>query len=127
MKKNFRTQIWTKCAKIGPKTRFFLITYNDSLQQFITSSVGKIHEKHFWVQIMAKGTKIGLKTRFCYFLKFSSLVLNFEIACNDSLQQCATSIRGKTHKKIFGTKFGPMRAKIGLGTGFFVVSSSLVC
>ena len=34
------------------------------------------------------------------FLKFSSLVF-LEFACNDSLQQCLTSSRGKVHEKIF--------------------------
>ena len=55
-KKNFVTRIWAKWAKIGLETRFchFLkfgslvfpeITYNNSLQQCLTSSRGKIHEK----------------------------------------------------------------------------------
>ena len=62
MKKIFGDQIW---AKIGPETRFsphffkfgslvFLeIAYNDSLQQFITSSNGKTLEKIFRDQIWA--------------------------------------------------------------------------
>ena len=53
-------------------------------------------------QISAKGSKIGLETRFfCHFLKFGSLVF-LEIAYSDSLQQCITTRRGKTHEKIFG-------------------------
>ena len=38
---------------------------------------------------------------FCHFLTFSSLVF-FEIAYNDSLQQCLTFSRGKAHEKKLG-------------------------
>ena len=44
------------------------------------------------------------------FLDCGSLVF-LESAYNDSLQQCLTSSRGKTHKKVFGTL---ILAKVGL-------------
>ena len=49
-------------------------------------------------RIWAKWAEIRPKTGF--FLPFSQVFL--EIACNDSLQQCITSSRGKPHKKVFG-------------------------
>ena len=49
---------------------------------------------------MPKRSKSGPKLGFCHFLKFGSLVF-LEIAYNDSLQQCLTSSRDKTYKKIF--------------------------
>ena len=39
------------------------------------------------------------------------LLVFLESAYNDSLQQCLTSSRGKTHKKVFGTL---ILAKVGL-------------
>ena len=61
-----------------------------------------------------KWTKIGPETRFSVI--FSSLLVFVEIACNDSLQECQTSSRGKIHgKKIGGLKFGP---KLDLKLGF---------
>ena len=84
---------------------FLEITCNDSLQQCLTSSRGKTHEKIFWAQIWAKEAKIGPETFFfffCHFLKFGSLVF-LEIAYKDSLRQCIRSSRGKTHEK---KKFG---------------------
>ena len=60
MKKVFGAQVWAKWAKISTKTRFFChflkfgslifleIACNDSLQEFLTCSLGKIHEKIFW-------------------------------------------------------------------------------
>ena len=103
--------IW---AKIGPETSFFChflefgslvflqIAFNDSLQQCLTSSRGKIHKKNFEAQFWVKGAKIGSETRFfCHFLKFGSSVFH-EIVYNDSLQQSITSSRRKTHEKIFG-------------------------
>ena len=77
------------------------IAYSDSLQQFITSSRDKVHEKNLW------GPNLGqnwTKTRiFCCFLKFGSLV-SLEIAYNDSLQQFLTSSRDKIYKKVFGAQ-----------------------
>ena len=73
-----------------PETRFFChfikfgalfflgIEYNDSLQQFLTSSRCKIHEKSFGAQIWAKGSKIRPEITFFAILsslvKFGSLV-----------------------------------------------------
>ena len=75
LKKNWR--IW---AKIGPKTRFFChflkfgslvfleTAYCDSLQQCLTSSRGKIHEKNFLgLKFGPKGPKLGLKLGFLPF------------------------------------------------------------
>ena len=86
---------------------FLEIAYNDILQQCLTSSRGKTHEKFFGVQIWVKQTKVAPKINFfCHFLKFGSLVYR-EIACNDSLQQCLTSIRGKKIVPKFGPKSSP--------------------
>ena len=92
---------------------FLEITYNVSLQQCVGFITGKIHKKVFGAQLWAKEAKIRSKTRFfCHLLQFGLLVY-LEIAYNDSLQQCITSSRGKTHeKKKFGKKFGPKQAKI---------------
>ena len=61
---------------------------------------------------------MGSKLGFFHFLKFGSLVFR-EIAYNDSLQQCLTTNRCKTCKKMFwGPKFGPNRAKSGPKLGF---------
>ena len=97
------------------------IEYNNSLQQFLTSSKGKIYEKKIWgTKFGLKRAKIGPKTRF--FAIFSSLVhwFFFEIAYNDSLQQFLTSRIGKIHEKKFcGPKLGPQ-----LGFCHFLKSGS---
>ena len=99
---------------------FFEIAYNDSLQQCLTSSRGKIHEKKF------RGPKLGPKLGFSLFSKVRFIRLHqfslafFEIAYNNRLQQCLTSYRGETHeKKFFGTKFWPKRVKIRSKISFF--------
>ena len=54
-------------------------------------------------QIWAKEAKIGPETClffFCHFLKFGSLVF-LAFAYSDTLQQCLTSTRDKTHEKFF--------------------------
>ena len=63
---------------------FFKISDNNSWQQCLTSSRGKIQKKYFWSPNLAKETKIRPKTRgfFCHSLKFGSLVF-LEIAYND--------------------------------------------
>ena len=66
-------QNWAKKLGFLPLSKFgllvfFEIAYNDSLQQCLTSSTGKIHEKYFWAQ---RG-QIWVETRF--FVFFSSLV-----------------------------------------------------
>ena len=49
-----------------------------------------------------------------------SVISFLEIAYNDSLQQCLTSSRDKTHQKvIWGPKFGP---KVGPKLGFSAFS-----
>ena len=80
-------------------------------------------KKKFWgPKFGAKGSKSGLKLGFfCQFLRFDSLVF-LEIAYKDSLQQCITSSRGKTHKKIFGMKFASKQAKIRPQIRFFAIS-----
>ena len=52
---------------------FLEMTYDDSLQQFLTSSRGKIHEKSFGAQICALQAKISLKIR-GFFAIFSCLI-----------------------------------------------------
>ena len=54
LKKKLEILIWAKWSKIKPETSpkcgllvFLEIAYNDSLQQCITSSKGKTHEKNF--------------------------------------------------------------------------------
>ena len=55
---------------------------------------------------------------FRHFLEFGSLFF-FEIAFNDSLQQCLTSIRDKNPRKIFlSPKFVPNEPKLGPKLGF---------
>ena len=55
---------------------------------------------------------------FCHFLDFGSLVF-LEIAYSDSLQQCPTFSKGKTHKKMFGAQIRVRRAKIVAKINFF--------
>ena len=61
---------------------------------------------------------MGPKLSFCHYLKFGSLVF-LEIVYNGSLQQCLTSSKGKTHKKILGTKLWSKRPKIRPKISFF--------
>ena len=99
---------------------FFEIVYNDSLQQFLTSSRGKIHKKKILgPKFGPKGPKSGPKLVFCNCLKFGSLVF-LEIAYNDSLQQCVTSSRDKTQEKNFwGPNLGQNGPKSGPKLVFF--------
>ena len=63
---------------------------------------------------------------FCHFLEFGSYVF-LEIESKDSLRQCLTSNRGKTHEKKFGAQVWVKWTKIGLKISFFfVIFSSLV-
>ena len=72
-----------------------------------------------------KGSKLVLKLGS---LPFSQVgLLDFlEILYNYSLQQCTTSSRDKTHKKVLSARFGSKQAKIGPKTRFSVICSSLV-
>ena len=64
-------------------------------------------KKQFSSLNLGKWAKIGPKTSFfCHFLRFGSLVF-LEIAYYDNLQQCITSVRGKTHEnKVGGPNLG---------------------
>ena len=58
-------------------------------------------KKHFWGPNLGQRVEIGPETSFFpHFLKFGVLVF-LEIACNDSLQQCITYSKDKTHEKKF--------------------------
>ena len=99
-----------KGLKSGPKICFYHFlefsslvflesAYKYSLQQSLTSSRCKFHEKMFWdPNLGQRGESQVPKYVFCHFLKFGSLVF-LDIAYNDSLQQCLTSSRAKIHKK----------------------------
>ena len=58
---------------------------------------------------------------FCHFLEFGSYVF-CEIQYDDSLQHCLRCSRGKTHKKILGPKFGPVKPRSGPKLGFLLFS-----
>ena len=109
-----QNQVFCHFLKFGSLV-FLGIAYNDSLQQFLTSSTGKIYIKIFWAQIWGKGGQNQIRNQvFCHFLKFGSLDF-LDIAYNDSLQQCIISSRGKTHEKNFwGPNLGQNGPKSGL-------------
>ena len=80
-KKVFGDLIWAKTGQNLVQNQVFChflkfsllvlleIAYNDSFQQCLTSSRGKIHEEKLGAQIRTKGAKIGSKTRvFAIFL-----------------------------------------------------------
>ena len=71
-KKKRPNDVFCHFLKFGSLVFFKKIVYNDSLQQFLISRWGKIHEKNFGAQVWVKGTKIGPKTRgfFAIFLFF---------------------------------------------------------
>ena len=101
---------------------FLNIRYSDSLKQYLTSSRGETYEKSFWGQNLRQTSQNRAQNYvFCHFFKFDSLVF-LEVAYSDSLQQCLTSARGKTHEKCLGTQFW---AKIGPEICFFAIFSSL--
>ena len=113
IKKCFRLEFGPKGAKIGPKTRFFVIfsslvhqfslkLHTDSLQQCKISSRGKTYEKIFWALIWAKTGQNQNQNCF-FFLPFSQVwFVSFPlIAQNNSLEQCLTTSRGKTRQKKF--------------------------
>ena len=82
MKKIWGAQIWAFnyifCHFLRLGSLFFLkIAYSDNLQQCLTSSRGKIHEKSFWTQVWVESVKIGSKVKF--FAIFSSLSVTFSI------------------------------------------------
>ena len=105
---------------------FLEFTYNNSLQQFLTSSRSKIHEKKFWGPNLGQRdqNRVG-KQVFCHFLKFGSLAF-LEVACSDSLQQFLTSSGSKIHELFFWGLILAKKAKIGPETRFLAVFASLV-
>ena len=123
MKKNLVAQIcaWNNvfCHFLRFGSLFFLkIAYSDTLQQCVTSSRGKIHEKRFWTQIWVESVKIGSKIKF--FAIFLSLSVIFSIGQNDNSEQCLITSRGKTHKKKLGAQIWAKWPKIGPNIRFFV-------
>ena len=69
-----------------------------------------MYKKKFGDQTWVKTSQIQAQNLFfCHFLKFGSLVF-FEIAYNDSLQQCLTTNRVNPQKN-WGHKFGPYGPK----------------
>ena len=126
MKKIWGTQIWAFnyifCHFLRLGSLFFLkIAYSDNLQQCLTSSRGKIHEKSFWTQVWVESVKIGSKVKF--FAIFSSLSVTFSIGQNDSQEPCLITSRGKTHTKKWEPKFGPNGPKLCPVLGFLLFSS----
>ena len=126
-KKNLVAQTQLFCYFLKFVSLVFLeITYSDSLRECLTSSRGKIHKKKFLIPNLGRrGQNQSQNQVSCHFFKFGSLDF-LEIAYNYSLQQCITSSRAKTHKKSFGTKFGPKQAKFQPDTRFSTIFSSLV-
>ena len=91
---------------VNDGARFFVeIACNDSLQQFLTSSKGKL----------------GF---FCHSLKFGSLV-SLEIVYNDSLQQCLL-VKVKYMKINFWAQIWVKLAKIWSKIKLFAIFSSLM-
>ena len=60
-------------------------------------------KKIFWSKFGLKSPKSGPKLGYLSFFMFDTLVF-IEIAYNDSLQQCITSVRKKLSQKSFGEK-----------------------
>ena len=107
-----QNQIFCYFLKFG--SLVFLESINsDSLQQCLTSSRGKIHEKN--LQGPNLGERGQSQAQNQVFAIYSSLFHQFslnEITYSDSLQQCIISSRGKTNKKKFGgPNFGQNRAQ----------------
>ena len=100
---------------------FLEIACNDSLQQFLTSNKGKIYEKRFGgLHLGQRGQNWVRNQVFWHFLKFGSLFF-LEVAYNDSLQQCITSSRVKTHVKDFWRpNLGKSGSKSGPKLGFLI-------
>ena len=136
-KKSLAARLWVKWVKIGPETRFFChfikfgslvvleVAFNNNWRQCLRSIRGKIFEKMFLKPKFApKGPKSSPKLVFFHFLKFCSLVF-FQIAYNDSLQQCITSSRDKSHgKNILGPNLGQNEPKSGPKLGFLPFSQA---
>ena len=52
------------------------IAYNDNLQHCLSTSRGKIHEKHFWAQYWVKQQKLSPKLSFLPFSQVWCFLLN---------------------------------------------------
>ena len=81
------------------------------MQECLTFSGGKIHQKNWGPKFGPKLPKSVPKLGFCHFLKFSALFF-LEIAYSDSLQQCITSSKGKTYKNVWGSGLGQNESKL---------------
>ena len=111
-------RIWAKRDQNWAQNYFFchflkfgslvlpVITYNDSLQQCLTSSRNKIHTQKNWTPNLGQSGQN--RARNYVFLSFFQVwLINFPWNCiNDSLQQCTASSRGKTNEKIGGSNLG---------------------
>ena len=92
--------------KIGSLV-FSDIVHDDSWPWYlVTDGTRFLKKKKLQSKFEPNGPKSGPKLGFLYFLKFHSLFF-LEIACNNSLQQCLTSSRGKIYVKFLWPKFGP--------------------
>ena len=77
-KNQVQNKVFSHSLKFGSLV-FLDVAYNDSLQQCLTSSRGKIHEKNFWPKFLPKGPKSGSKLGF---LSFSQVwFLSFPLNC----------------------------------------------
>ena len=106
--------------KIGSLV-FSDIVHDDSWPWHLVTDEPDLCKKKIGSLNWVKWAKIRRKTRglFCHFLQFGVLVF-LEIGYSDSLQQCITSSRGKTHEKsFFGTNFGSKQAKTRSKISFF--------
>ena len=81
-------------------------------QSLSTSFIKKIDD----LNLAFTGQNQAQNEFFCYFLEFGSEVF-LQMEYDDSLGQCLTSSRGKTHEKGLGTKYEPKWPKLGLKLG----------
>ena len=113
IKKCFRLEFGPNGAKIGPKTRFFVI-FSSLVHQFSLKlhTVIACNNVKYLVEVKPTrkyfGHKFGpkrdkIRTRIVFFLPFSQVwFVSFPlIAQNNSLEQCLTTSRGKTRQKKF--------------------------
>ena len=106
--------------KIGSLV-FSDIVHDDSWPWHLVTDEPDFCKKKIGSLNWVKWAKIRHKTRglFCHFLQFGLLVF-LEIAYSDSLEQCITSTRGKTHEKSFlELTLGQNRPKPGPKLVFF--------
>ena len=137
MKKKFQSKFGSRGPKSVSKLGFSPISqvwfisflwnwYNDSLQQCLACTRGKIQGKIlFGHKFGPNGQKSALKLGF---LQFSQVwFISFPWYCiHDSLQQCLTCSTNKIHEKNLGDPNLFQGSKIGPQTRFFAIISSLV-